>query len=233
MAVEIISRFQNASAREDEKEKFGLLKSISFVRCPESFRFLETQINNSHSETDRCNALVNLAWMLDSDELPVIQQYANKLSLSVQEKSAVAAALMIYGVHDSLPRLVARSLQMLDEICSDTSLYVLENCIVSYFLEGGNSALKFFTSQLQQEKYKLYAALFLARLGEHKQTFPIFAVALNSEDDYEVHTAILGLAAMGTEEAVQLIANLPPEKNRYSPKKMRWSFNFTNFNERR
>jgi len=140
---------------------------------------------------------------------------------------------MIYGVHDSLPRLVAQSLQMLDEICSDTSLYVLENCIVSYSLEGGNSALKFFSAQLQQEEYKLYAALFLAQLGEHKQTFPIFAEALNSDDEYEVHTAILGLAEIDSEEATQLIFNLDPSKNRCSPREARWSFDFINFNERR
>jgi len=233
VVVEIINKFHNANARGDEKEKFGLLKSLSFFRCQETFIFFENQINNSRSETDRCNAMINLAWMLEPDYLPLIQQYANKPSLSVQEKSAVATALMIYGINDSLPRLVAQSLQILNGICSDTSLYVLENCIVSYFMEGGTSAINFFNSQLQIEEYKLYAAVFLARLGEHETTFPIFETALNSDDNYEVHLAIMGLAFINTEEATQLIFSLDPEKNRYSPREMRWNFDYIHFEERR
>ena len=58
----------------------------------------------------------------------------------------------------------------------------------------------------------------MARLGEHEQTFPIFAAALSSEDGYEVHTAILGLAMIGTDEAIRLILNLPPEKNIQTPR---------------
>jgi len=233
VAIEIINRFHAAYSRGDVQEKFSLLKSLSFFRCQETFNFLENQINNSRSESDRCNALINLAWMLEPDYLPTIQQFANKPSLSVQEKSAVATALMIYGVNDSLPRLITQSLQLLNEICRDTSLYVMENCIVSYFMEGGNSAINFFNSQLQIEEYKLYAAVFLARLGEHKTTFPIFADALSSDDNYEVYLAIMGLAFMGTEEAIQMVLNLDPDKNRFSPREMRWSFDYIHFEERR
>ena len=208
VAVEVINRFHQANAKGDVQEKFNLLKSISFFRCQETFNFLENQINNSFSETDRCNAILNLAWMLEPDYLPLIQQYAEKSSLTVPEKSAVATALMIYGTNDSLPRLVTQSLQILDEICRDTSLYVLENCILSYCMEGGSAAKSFFYTQLQQEESKLYAAVFLARLGEHKTTFPIFENALSSDDNNEIHLAIMGLAMMGTEEAIQLILSL-------------------------
>ena len=98
---------------------------------------------------------------------------------------------------------------------------------------GGTSAINFFNAQLKQEEHKLYAALFLAQLGEYKQTFPIFVAALSSDDEYEVHTAIMGLATIGTEEALELIINLPPEKNRCAPKVARFNFDFNNFNERR
>jgi len=233
VAVEIINRFHTANARGEIREKFSLLKSISFFRCQETFNFLENQINNSRSETDRCNALINLAWMLEPDYLPTIQQYAKSPSLSVQEKSAVGTALMIYGVNDSLPHLVAQSLQILNGIRRDTSLYVQENCILSYFMEGGNAGKSFFNSQLQIEEYKLYAALFLAQLGEQKQTFPIFEKAIRSDDEYEIHFAIMGLVTIGTEEAFQLILNFDPSKNKYSPRKMRWNFDYINFEERR
>jgi len=106
----------------------------------------------SYDITDRCNAMINLAWMRNPDKLPVILEYYRKPSLSVHEKAAVATALMIYGT-----------------------------------------------------------------------------------TDYDLHLAILGLATIGTEEAMQLVLNLPPEKNRYSPKPARWNFDCfnININERR
>jgi len=119
------------------------------------------------------------------------------------------------------------------QLRDDFPVDVLENCIISYFLESGKSAENFFISQLHNEEYKLYAALFLAQLGEHKQTFPIFAAALERYDEYEIHIAILGLATIGTEEALQLILNLSHEKNSYSPKEARWNFDYINFEERR
>ena len=63
-------------------------------------------------------------------------------------------------------------------------------------------------------------------MGEHETTFPIFAAALESEDMYEIRCAILGFAAIDTEEATQLILNLPPRKNEYTPKRARANINF-------
>jgi len=225
----LINRFHNAEAKENHEEKWNTLKSVSFVPCAESYHFLETVIKTGRSETDRCHALINLSWMRNPDKLPVILEYSKKLTLSMREKAAVATALTIYGIRDSLPHLVEQSITILDEIGYDCPEDVLEHCILSYWMIGGDAALNFFNSQLEQEKNKLYAALFLAQLGEHKQTFPIFAAALSSDDEYEVHTAIIGLAAIGTEEAIELIINLPPEKNRCTPKVARFNFDFKNF----
>jgi len=232
-ARELISRFNNAETKENSEEKWNIIKSVSFVPCAESYHFLETVIKNSNSETDRCNAMINLAWMRNSAQLPVILEYLRKLTLSVREKAAVATALTIYGTTDSLPRLVAQAIAILDEIGYDYPEDVLEYSILSYLMLGGDAAINFFNSQLEKEEFKLYAALFLAQLGEHKQTFPIFKAALRSDDEYEVHTAVMGLAAIGTAEAIELMINLPPEKNRCAPKVARYNFDFKNFNERR
>jgi hypothetical protein len=156
--------------------------------------------------------------MMNPDYLPLILKYAQRLDLSIQEKAAIATAFMVFGVHDSYPDLKEKSVSILDEICYDAPLNVLATCILNYFNIGGSSAMKFFNSHLEKEEFKLYAALFLAQLGEHKQTFPIFAVALSSDDNYEVHTAIMGLVAIGTEEAMQLIGNIPREKTKYTLK---------------
>ena len=195
------------------------MRVVSFFQCPESFHFFETQIKKSAVETDRCNALMSLAWTMNPEYLPTILEYSKKKKLSIEEKAAVATALMVFGVHDSYPDLKEKATSILDEICYDAPVDVLATCILNYFNLGGGSAIKFFNSHLEIEEYKLYAALFLAQLGEYKQTFPIFAAALRSDDDYEIHLAVMGLVAMGTEEAMQLIRNLPPEKNKYTPKK--------------
>jgi tetratricopeptide (TPR) repeat protein len=132
---------------------------------------------------------------------------------------------MVFGVHGTFPDLKEKAITMLDEICYEAEADVLTTCILSYFNLKCDKAIKFFNAQLEQEEFKLYAALFLARLGEHKQTFPIFAAALSSDDEYEVHTAILGLAAINTEEATELIMNLPEEKSRVSQKERLINFN--------
>jgi hypothetical protein len=207
-----INRFYNANVRGDEKEKYNCLRAISFFECSESYTFLENQIKQSPVETDRCQAIMFLAWMMNPNYLPTFLEYAKKRNLSIEEKAAIATAFMVFGVHGSYPDLKDKSIALLDEICYEAEADVLANCILSYFNLKGDPALKFFNSHLEKKEFKLYAALFLAKLGEHKQTFPIFATALNSNDEYEVHTAVLGLAAIGTEEAIELIVNLPPEK---------------------
>ncbi|MCL2289260.1 MAG: HEAT repeat domain-containing protein [Bacteroidetes bacterium] len=224
-AIETINNFRNAAARGDEKEKYKYLRAISFYRCKESFDFLETQIKRSSSETDRCNAIMFLAWMLEPDYLPCILEYAGKPALSIQEKAAIATAFMIFGVHDDMPALKEQAIAILEEVCYDAPTDVLASCIVNYMNIGGDAAIDFFTAQLEQEEFRLYAALFLAELGEYEQTFPIFAAALNSDDEYEVHTAVMGLAEIGTEEAIQLIINLPEEKNRLTIREQLINFN--------
>ena len=225
-ARDFISKFYTAEAKGEEREKYKYLRTISFFQCEEAYLFLQDQIINNPSETDRCNALMFLAWMLNSDYLPCIVRYAKKDTLSIKEKAAVATAFMVFGVHASYTDLKDEAIILLNEICYDAPVDALAHCIVSYFNLGEeDAAMKFFYSQLEQGAFKVYAALFLAELGEHKKTFPIFAAALDSEDEYEVHTAIMGLEEIGTEEAIDLIENLPPEKNRFLLRERLINFN--------
>jgi hypothetical protein len=228
-ARELIGRFHNADAKGDDNEKYKLMRAISFFQCGESYTFFENQIKKSLFETDRCHAIMFLAWMTNHEYLPVILEYAKKKKLSIEEKTAIATAFMVFGVHGAYPDLKEKSISLLDEICYDAPVDVLATCILSYFNIEGYPAIKFFNSQLEQEEFKLYAALFLAQLGEHKQTFPIFAAALSSEDNYEVHTAIMGLAAIGTDEAMQLVINLPREKTKHTLKESLLNFDFREF----
>lgn len=224
-ARDFISRFNTAETRNDANEKYNAMRALSFFQCGESYAFLENQIKRSLNETDRCQAIMFLAWMMNPDYLPIIMKYAQRKNLSVQEKAAVATAFMVFGVHGTTPDLKERAITMLDEICYDAPVNVLATCILNYFNIGDSSAVTFFTSHLENEEFKLYAAVFLAELGEYEQTFPIFAAALNSDDEYELHTAVLGLEEIGTDEAVALIENLPPEKYRLSQRERLINFN--------
>jgi hypothetical protein len=220
-----ISRFNNTSTEEVEQEQYDYLRAISFFQCYESYTFFENIIWNSAVESDRCQAIMFLARMKNPDYLPTILEYAKNRNLSIHEKVAIATALMIYGIYDTQPPLVEKAVSILDEICYDAPVDILANCILNYFNLGDSTAIRFFYGQLQKEEYTLYAAYFLAQLGEYKQTFPIFAAALDSNDEYEVHTAIMGLAAINTEEATELIINLPPEKNRLTVRERLINFN--------
>ena len=223
--AEKIYKYNVANARNEEREKYNLMRQISFFRCVEAFHFLETQIKTNPVEEERCNAIKFLAWMLEPDYLSSILEYANRGALTLHEKGAVATAFMVFGTHFSFSNLKEQAIKILDEICWDAPEDILAVCILNYFNLKGEMAKNFFYSQLEQEEYKLHAALFLAQLGEHKQTFPIFAEALNSNDEYDIQTAVMGLAAIGTEEAKELVINLPPEKNRYHPKEPQINFN--------
>jgi len=219
-----IGRFNNTDPKGDEEENYDYLRAISFFQCEESYTFFENIIWNSTVETERCQAIMFLARMLNPDYLPTILEYAKKRNLSIHEKAAVATALTVLRSYD-LTVLTEQAVSLLDEICYNAPTDILANCILNYFNLGDSTAVSFFNAQLQKEEYRLYAAYFLARLGEHKQTFPIFAAALSSDDEYEVHKAIMGLAAINTEEAIELIINLPPEKNRLTARERLIKFN--------
>jgi len=96
MAIEYMNKYYHAAARADEKEKYNYLRTISFFACEEAFSFLEAQIKNNPSETDRCHAIMFLAWMRNPDYLPCILEYARKDKLSIQEKAALATAFMFF-----------------------------------------------------------------------------------------------------------------------------------------
>ncbi|MDR2970501.1 MAG: hypothetical protein LBU83_01030 [Bacteroidales bacterium] len=216
---DVINNYYDAAASGEDNEKYKYLRMASYFQCEEAFNFLEMQIKKNPNETDRCNAIMFLAWMLNPDYLHSILEYAAKDTLSIQEKAAIATAFMFFGIYNAKLDLKEQSIKMLDEICEDASPLILGSCILNYFSLRGEIAISFFTTQLKQEEFKLYAALFLAQLGEHKHAFPILVEALSSEDTYEVHLAVMGLEAIDTGEAYQLIRNLPPNKNRYALKR--------------
>ena len=118
---EIIEKFHEIDTMEQDKEKIEHIRYISRFQCQETYSFLKTQIKNNPSETVRCNAIIFLAWSLNSDYLLCILEYAKKDSLSIEEKAAIAAAFTNFGTYTSHLHLKEEAAKLLDEICYDFS----------------------------------------------------------------------------------------------------------------
>jgi hypothetical protein len=210
----LIEKFYEVDLIASDKEKCEFISDISLHQCQETYEFLETQIKNNSSEKVRCDAIVLLAWSLNLDYLPCILEYAKRDSLTIQEKLALGGAFMIYGVYTTNSELKEKSVKFLDGVCyEDPSLETYAYCDACYLKLGGKAALDFYTSRFeQQEKFeRLSAAVALAKLGEYDKTFPIFEEAISSGTG--INAALYGLAAIGTEEAFQLIKEQTRNKN--------------------
>ena len=210
LVKELINKFYAADQKEREEYPVDYIARIGSFQCQEAYDFLEYQIKTSPLEKDRCTAITTLAWKLHPDYLPCILEYAKKDSLSVQEKSALACAFMVWGVYTFNPEFKEKSVNILDEICYNSSLdYATDaGCIWAYIKVGGISAINFFNSRFEQQKgaKKVEDALFLAWLGEYEKTFPIFVEIMNKGGvGMDIIYAIKGLAIIGTEEALRLI----------------------------
>ncbi|MCL2313486.1 MAG: hypothetical protein FWC41_13600, partial [Firmicutes bacterium] len=94
-ASTFIGRFNNADPKGDEEEDYDYLRAISFFQCDASYTFFENIIWNSAEETERCQAIMFLARMMNPDYLPTILEYAKKRNLSIHEKAAIATALTV------------------------------------------------------------------------------------------------------------------------------------------
>jgi len=223
---EIIEKFYEIDTMEHDKEKIEYIKYISRFQCQETYNFLKTQIKNNPSETVRYNAIIFLAWSLNSDYLPCILEYAKKDSLSTQEKLALGSAFTILGVYTSHSELKEEAIKFLDEICYDFSSdtipcfdpsmdFVRNGCFWNYYKLGEKAAINYFNVWGEHQKgfKKVTAAVLLAELGEYETTYPIFIEAIHSDIPNYVYEAIRGLAIFGTEEAILLIEEQTQNNN--------------------
>ena len=191
------------------------IRDISFFSCRESYDFLEEQIKNNPLEEVRYTAIVMLAWSLDTNYLPCILEYAQKDSLSVQEKLAVASAFQTYGIYTFNSELKEKAIRILDEVCYDfSSNYVVQTCKGIYYELGGQSAIDFCNVWVEQETICAGDAMLLVGLGMYEKALPIFVECIHHcESAYEIYIAMRGLAIIGTEEAIRLIEEQTYSKN--------------------
>jgi len=64
-----IDKFYEIDKTGGDAEKIEYIRLISRFQCPKAFQFLETQIKHNTSLAVRCDAIVCLAWSLQTDYL--------------------------------------------------------------------------------------------------------------------------------------------------------------------
>ena len=215
---EIITKYHEADTtvgyRGRPKEQYFV--QIARSKCRESYEFLENLIQNDPRELVRRQAIMILADCLNPDYFHCILEYAEKDTLSVYEKGAIAYAFMIYGIYLSYSDLKERAIQLFDEICYEfSSEEMTQSCISNYYKIGGSSAINFINAWGERLGgwRKISAAVFIAELGEFEATFPIFEEAIHSDIPNNIYEAIRGLAVIGTEEALRLIEEQTKNKD--------------------
>jgi hypothetical protein len=178
-------------------QKLYLLTAISYKNCPKAFDLLEYIISHDESEYIRCQAIELLGTTGGTQRSSFLLDYATK-DISVYERLTIAFALSLFIPADTL-------LNIVDSICFTSEDSICEKCSIVYYIIGGYHAINYFEYLLDKPMYRMYAALQLAILGEYEKTKPIFLQALKSDNEDEIKASLAGLAAIGTEEDMEII----------------------------
>jgi len=177
--------------------------------CKEACDYLESIIQKENSEQIRCGLIRYLGWMGNAESVIFLKQMLNKEELSMNEKHHIIFAYCQIGKFSERQDIMDEAVRLTDAFCgAQQGLYAdcaNSDCSQLYYYMGGETALNFFFYCFENEETRLPAALKLALLGEYKKTFPVFAEAINSDNNNDIITALQGLKAIGTEEAYLLI----------------------------
>ncbi|MCL2130831.1 MAG: hypothetical protein FWH36_00020 [Lentimicrobiaceae bacterium] len=238
MAKKLVNRYyEKLEYMLKTKEDVGLfliLKRISLFQCEESYDFFKNMVKTDTSEENRCYAIMVLGWMRNVEFIGFLKEHLKEEGLSSKEKFAIANALHNIGRYNDRQDIIDEAVKILNELCYDENLGVVHSCIWEYYSMGGQPALDFFYYYLEKDNSRLSAAQRLAELGglkEYEITFPIFVEALRSGDENDIHIAIFGLAAIGTEEAFELIREQTKSENEFIAR--RAQFIFDNIDKKR
>jgi tetratricopeptide (TPR) repeat protein len=205
---------------KNKNDRYGkdVLYDIGRMNCDTVVPFLHHLLLTGSTEEVRCDALLLLGWHRPQELVPFFLEYV-KRDISPKEKIAVASVLCVMEYFD-------KALSVLDEYCLKME-EMNQECIWSYYMTGNNlSSINYFVHYLNDEYYKLSAAVMLSRLGSYEQSFPIFRETIEKYaknepfkdycgNDYEsrITGTLLGLARVGTEEAISLIEIQCKNKN--------------------
>jgi len=186
------------------KSKRDALHGLVYTNCQEVINFYVGLIKNDLNQEIRKDALLYLGWLRAKSSIPSLVEVAGKennlafiveiaVTLCVMEEFELAASI-------------------LDRVCFNEDNSVKRICIGGYAYAGRDELVKnYYLSEWEKdidEEQQFSIALKLTEYGVYDITFPIIKETLiNSTHTYKRHSAISGLAAIATEEAIELIQN--------------------------
>jgi len=167
--------------------------------CPGVIDFVMDIINTSPEKEARKIAIRTLNFRMYYDAIPLLLNHVKK-EISSDEKIVVASVLATLEKKEE-------ALEILDCNCYNLNEmhYECTSAYLNFF--DKTIAMKYFEYYFNKPETQLEAASWLAVCGIYDKTFPLFVEFLEKNTTYERETvySLCGLAAIGTEEAIEII----------------------------
>lgn len=193
-------------ALEEYIEGYNETQDIQFLysingncNCFEVIDYAKSLIDTSPNEDVRCLAIGMLGFRRQYEYIPSLLKHLEK-DISPTEKIAIASTLGVLGE-------ISKAFEIFEQYC-----YAMEDmnysCQYYYFhIFDKQAAIKYFDYYFNKPETQLEAACSLAKLGVYDKTFPLFVKFLKDNTIYERETdySLVGLAAIGTTEAFEII----------------------------
>jgi len=205
-------------------EEFERISSfLGKMYCPKTISFFEEVVKTDTSEKIRCDAMQKLGWLRAKTAVSILLNQLNK-DISDYERACIGSSLTIIGEWEL-------AIPVLNSVCFCKDYDIQNKCLWSYYVIGNEPAVSYFNYFFEFSESKLWAAHYLAELGEYEKTFPVFVEAISSGTG--INTALYGLAAIGTEEAFQLIREQTQNKNEMIAKTAKWILQYIDIERRK
>jgi HEAT repeat protein len=190
--------YSDTSSFESKREA---MHSLGHTNCPDVIDFYVDILNNDTSMVMRNDALLYLGWLRAKSSIPHLLEAA-KQNNGISFVIRIATTLNVIGEFD-------KAASVLDRVCFNEEGSVISDCIEAYAFAGRNEIVKnYWMSEWEKDnddERKFHIALHLTKCGIYDITFPIIKEALLSTDRYKRHSALNGLGAIATDEALELI----------------------------
>jgi hypothetical protein len=166
---------------------------------------LEYIIDNSPNEKMRIESIEILRFRFQYDAIPFLLNHLKK-ELSIKEQLSTARALMTLGEKTRSMEIFERHCYNMEEMCDE--------CFFNYqFTDDDEAAIRYFNYFFEKPQTQIEAACELARLGITDRTFPFFVELLKENDLVKSTCALVGLAAIGTNESFEIIKQQTTNKD--------------------
>ena len=170
-----------------------------YCNCPEVIDYAINLINTSPDKEARKIAILMLSYRRYYNAIPLLLSHVKK-EITPDEKIEIAMALASLDRKEEALEILDCNCYTIDEMHHD--------CVYTYITFFDKpTAMKYFEHCFNKPEMQLQAACWLAMCGIYDKTFPLFVEFLENNTTYERETvySFCGLAAIGSEEAIEII----------------------------